>query len=53
VFPQALNSLGLVVGVAGIVTIVSALKVLTMVFELGQIPWFICSGVILLRSKYS
>ncbi|MFT4670956.1 MAG: hypothetical protein ACI945_000288 [Pseudohongiellaceae bacterium] len=42
VFPQALNYLGLVVGVAGIVTIVATLKELTMVFGLGQIPWFIC-----------
>ena len=48
-FPTALNSLGLVVGVAGIVTIVPALEDLTVVFGLGQIPWFIWLGVILLR----
>lgn len=51
VFPKALNYLGLVVGVAGIVTIVPALEELTMFFGLGQIPWFICLGVIFLRSK--
>lgn len=48
-FPKALNSLGLVVGVAGIVTIVPALEDLTVVFGLGQIPWFIWLGIILLR----
>jgi hypothetical protein len=52
-FPKALNYLGLVVGVAGIVTIVPALEELTMVFGLGQIPWFIYLGVIFLRSNQS
>lgn len=51
VFPKILNYLGLVVGVAGIVTIVPVLEPLTMVFGLGQIPWFICLGVIFLRNK--
>ena len=50
-FPKALNYLGLVIGVAGIVTIVPALEELTMLFGLGQIPWFICLGVIFLRNK--
>ncbi len=50
-FPKALNYLGLVVGVAGIVTIVPALEDLSAVFGLGQIPWFIGLGIILLRSK--
>jgi archaellum biogenesis protein FlaJ (TadC family) len=51
VFPKALNYLGLMVGVAGIVTIVPALEDLTMVFGLGQIPWFICLGILFLRNK--
>ena len=52
-FPKALNYLGLVVGVAGIVTIIPALEEVTMIFGLGQIPWFICLGVIFLRSRQS
>lgn len=50
-FPKVLNYLGMVVGVAGIVTIVPALEDLTIVFGLGQIPWFIWLGSILLRSN--
>jgi len=50
-FPKALNYLGLVVGVAGVVTIVPALEDVTMLFGLGQIPWFICLGLILLSSE--
>lgn len=50
-FPKALNFLGLVVGVAGIATIVPALEDLTMLFGLGQIPWFIGLGLIFLRDK--
>lgn len=50
-FPKLLNYLGLVIGVAGIATIVPALEDLTMVFGLAQIPWFIGIGLILLRSK--
>ena len=52
-FPKALNFLGLVVGVAGIATIVPALEDLTMLFGLGQIPWFIGLGFIFLRDKKS
>ena len=51
VFPKALNYLGLVVGAAGIVTIVPIFEALTIVFVWGQIPWFICLGLIFLRSK--
>lgn len=50
-FPKLLNYLGLIVGVAGIVTIIPALADMTMVFGLGQIPWFIGVGLVLLRSK--
>jgi hypothetical protein len=50
-FPRVLNYLGMVVGVAGIVTIVPALEDLTIVFGLGQIPWFVWLGSILLRSN--
>ena len=52
-FPKILNYLGLVVGVAGILTIVPALEDLTAVFGLGQIPWYIGLGIILLRNNKS
>jgi len=51
VFSKILNYLGLLVGVAGIVTIVPALESLTLVFGVAQIPWFIWIGIILLRSN--
>jgi len=50
-FPKILNYLGLVVGIAGIATVVPALEDLTIVFGLGQILWFIWIGIILLKSK--
>lgn len=53
IFPKALNYLGLLVGLAGIFTIVPALEDLTDVFGLGQIFWFIWVGFILLRSDQS
>lgn len=49
--PKVLNYLGLLVGVAGIVTLVPALGELGgMVFGLGQIVWFAWLGIVLLRS---
>jgi hypothetical protein len=52
--PKALNYLGVVVGVAGIITIVPALGDLGgLVFGLGQIVWFIWLGIVLLRSSPS
>ena len=49
VFPKALNWLGVIVGVSGIVTIVPALTDFGAVFGLAQIVWFLWIGVILLR----
>jgi hypothetical protein len=49
--PKALNVLGAIVGVAGILTVFSSLKDLVMVFGLGQIPWFIGLGVVMLRDS--
>ncbi len=49
IFPKVLNYLGLIVGLAGIVTIIPTLKDATMVFGLGQILWFIWVGVALLK----
>ncbi|HSR33343.1 MAG TPA: DUF4386 family protein [Anaerolineae bacterium] len=48
--PKALNYLGLVVGVAGLLTVVPALEMLALVFGLGQIVWFVWLGIIMLRS---
>ncbi|MDQ3589055.1 MAG: hypothetical protein M3392_02240 [Actinomycetota bacterium] len=39
--PRALNYLGVVIGVAGILTVVPALDVLVTVFELGLFVWFV------------
>ena len=52
--PTALNWLGVVVGVAGIVSAVPALaELLIYVFALGQIVWFIWLGIVMLRSSPS
>lgn len=48
-FPKALNWIGLVVGIAGIATVVPALSGLGAVFGLTQIIWFVGVGVVLLR----
>ena len=48
--PRVLNYFGLVIGVAGIITIIPALGELgVMVFGLGQIVWFVWLGIDLLR----
>lgn len=47
--PKALNLLGAIVGVAGILTVFSPLKDLVDVFGLAQIPWFIGLAVVMLR----
>jgi hypothetical protein len=50
-FNKVLNYLGVVVGLAGIVTIVPALgEVGAIVFGLGQIVWFVWLGIAMLRS---
>ena len=51
VLPGLLNGIGLLVGVAGIATIVPALGGLGTVFGLAQIVWFIGVGVVLLRTS--
>jgi hypothetical protein len=52
--PRVLNYLGLVIGVAGIVTLVPALgEPGGLVFGLGQIVWFAWVGTALLRSSPS
>ncbi len=48
-FPAVLNYLGIVIGLAGILTVVPGLEVLTAVFGLGQILWFVWLGIAMLR----
>lgn len=49
--PKALNILGLIVGVVGIITIIPAMNSLVGVFGLGQIIWFVWLGIVLLRNR--
>ena len=47
--PKALNILGLVVGLVGILTIIPVMNAFTGLFGLGQIVWFVWLGIVLLR----
>jgi hypothetical protein len=49
--PRALNYLGVVIGVAGILTIIPALEALGAVFGLGLIVWFVWLGIVMVRSR--
>ncbi len=49
--PRALNYLGVVIGVAGILTVAPTLDVLEAVFGLGFIVWFVWVGIVMLRSR--
>jgi len=48
--PKGLNILGLIIGLAGVVTVVPALKDFGAIFGLGFIGWFLWAGVALLRN---
>jgi hypothetical protein len=51
-FSRVLNYLGVVVGVAGIISLAPALAELFIyIFALGQIVWFIWLGIVMLRSN--
>lgn len=49
IFPRVLCYLGIVVGLAGTLTIVPMLKDLSMVFGVSQILWFVWIGIVMLR----
>jgi hypothetical protein len=49
--PRALNYLGGLVGLAGLLTVVPTLGELGVVFGLGSIVWFIGLGIVLLRGR--
>ena len=48
---KALNYLGVVIGVAGILSAVPALGMFTDIFGLTQIVWFIWLGIVMLRKS--
>jgi hypothetical protein len=50
-FPKLLDYLGLVVGLAGILTIAPMLRDLGAVFGVGQVFWFAAIGVLMLRGN--
>ena len=49
--PKALNYLGVLVGVAGILSILPGLNLLVGVFAIGQIVWFVWLGLLMLRTN--
>ena len=51
--PKVLNYLGVLVGLAGILTVVPTFELLMDVFGLGQIVWFAWLGIVMLREKPS
>jgi len=51
--PKALNYLGIVIGVSGIVTVVPALYEAGNIFGLGFIVWFAWMGIVLLHNSPS
>jgi hypothetical protein len=51
--PRALNYLGVVVGVAGVLTVVPALEVLRIGFRLGEIGWTVWLGILMFRRSRS
>jgi hypothetical protein len=51
--PRALNYLGLVISVAGLLTLIPALEVVGFIFGLGSIVWFVWVGIVMLRGSPS
>jgi hypothetical protein len=52
--PKALNYVGVLMAVAGIITVVPAAReVARMIFALGQLVWFAWLGIVLLRGRTS
>lgn len=52
VFPRALNYIGIVIGLAGLISVVPVLGELRgLIFGLGQIVWFVWLGIVMLRTS--
>ncbi|MEW5870794.1 MAG: DUF4386 family protein [Chloroflexota bacterium] len=49
--PRGINILGLLVGIVGIVSLLPGLTDLTGLFGIGQLAWYVCLGIVLLRSR--
>jgi hypothetical protein len=49
--PRALNYFGVLVSVAGLLTVVPSLEVLGFIFGLGSIGWFVWLGIVMLRGR--
>nr|WP_306255113.1 DUF4386 family protein [Ornithinimicrobium cryptoxanthini] len=49
--PRALSSLGIVLGIAGILTVVPALEPAASLYGLGLIVWFVWLGTLMLRTS--
>lgn len=47
--PRLLNFLGVLIGAAGLLSVVPALKDLMIIFGMGQIVWFVWLGIALIR----
>jgi hypothetical protein len=53
-FPKALNYLGMILGVAGLLSVIPALKeIVVIIYGLGQIIWFVWLGIVILRGSKS
>ena len=50
VLPSALNYLGIISGVAGLITVVPALEPVGAIFGVGLIAWFTSLGIFMLRT---
>lgn len=51
--PRRLNYLGVVVGVAGVLSVVPALEVLGIGFRLGEMVWIVWLGIVWFRGSRS
>jgi hypothetical protein len=51
--PNALNWLGILIGIAGIASAIPVLLNARLVFGLLQIVWFIWLGIVMLRTRAS
>lgn len=51
-FPKALDYVGILVGLAGVLTVVPMLKDLAAIFGISQILWFAWTGIIMLRRDH-
>ena len=51
--PRVLNYLGVIISVAGLLTLIPALELVGVIFGLGSIVWFVWVGIVMLRGSPS